>query len=191
MLLRVQSAVLQALQVHRRRNSCGFIVRSPCWTLTWFWEYHAEVQFHSSRIAQARLSWEPGPSAVSYDVYLSESFDHVNERAPEAFRANQVGTFLVVGFRGFPYPDGLVPGTTYYWRVDEIDDSNQESPKKGSIRSFSIAPRTAYDPDPPNGAKSVEPEVRLSWQEGFGAKLHTVYFSDDVDTVTNASGRRP
>jgi hypothetical protein len=137
------------------------------------------------------LSWEAVPGAVAYDVYLGESFEDVNNGVMETFQGNQSKTFLVVGFPGFPFPDGLVPGTTYYWRVDEINDSNQESPKKGSIRSFSIAPRAAYDPDPPNGAKSVDPDVRLGWQEGFGAKLHAVYFSDDLDTVTNASGRRP
>jgi len=29
--------------------------------------------------------------------------------------------------------------------------------------------------------------VTLGWTPGFGAKLHTVYFGDDLDTVTNAT----
>jgi len=28
--------------------------------------------------------------------------------------------FLLWAFRVFPFPDGLVPGVTYYWRIDEI-----------------------------------------------------------------------
>ena len=34
-------------------------------------------------------------------------------------------------------------------------------------------------------------DVTLSWTPGFGAKLHTVYFDDDFDTVANAEGGMP
>jgi len=60
------------------------------------------------------ISWKPGGHAVSHDVYLSENFDDVNDGAESTFRGNQADTFFVAGFPGFPYPDGLVPGTTYY-----------------------------------------------------------------------------
>ena len=32
---------------------------------------------------------------------------------------------------------------------------------------------------------------KLSWTAGFGAKLHTVYFGDNFDTVSNAAGGLP
>jgi hypothetical protein len=137
------------------------------------------------------LSWTAGALAVSYDLYIGDDFDAVNEGAEETFIGNQTDTFAVVGFPGFAFPDGLVPGTTYYWRVDEVNEANPESPWKGNIWSFSIPPKTAYFPDPADGAESVDVDVELSWTGGFGAKLHTVYFGETFEEVDNATGGSP
>ena len=137
------------------------------------------------------LSWKPGDLAVSHDVYLGNNFDDVNDGVPETFQGNQTSTFIVAGFPGFPFPDGLVPGTTYYWRIDEVNDTEPNSPWKGEVWSFAIPPKTAYVPDPANGAETVDVDVELGWTVGFGAKLHTVYFGESFDEVDNASGGPP
>ncbi len=139
------------------------------------------------------LVWSPGETAVSHDVYLGDNFDDVNDGTAETFRGNQplVPTTLVVGFPGFPYPDGLVPGATYYWRIDEVNDAEPNSPWKGDVWSFSIPPKTAYSPNPAEGAESIDPDVMLSWTPGFGAKLHTVYFGDNFEDLNNAAGGLP
>ena len=134
----------------------------------------------------ANISWEPGGHAVSHDVYLGDNFDDVNAGAEGTFVGNQAVTKLIVGFPGFAYPDGLVPGTTYYWRIDEVNDTDPNSPWKGDIWSFMVPPRTAYDPDPPDGVKFIDPNVELNWTAGFGTKLHTVYFGDNFDDVNSA-----
>ncbi|MFH1718740.1 MAG: LamG domain-containing protein [Planctomycetota bacterium] len=141
----------------------------------------------------ATLSWSPGDFAVSHDVYFSDSLDDVSSGTPDspAFRGNQFSTFFVVGFPGFPYPDGLVPGTTYYWRIDEVNDAEPNSPWKGDVWSFMIPPRTAYDPNPAEGAEFVDPNAELSWAAGFGSKLHSVYFGDNFDDVNSATGGIP
>ena len=139
----------------------------------------------------ANLSWSPGDFAVSHDVYIGDNFDDVNNGAESTFQGNQTGTFIVVGFPGFAFPDGLVPGTTYYWRIDEVNDTEPNSPWKGPVWSFGIPPRTAYNPIPAEGAESVETDVTLSWTGGFGSKLHTVYFGDNFDDVNNAAGGLP
>jgi hypothetical protein len=139
----------------------------------------------------ANLSWSPGDFAVSHDVYIGDNFDDVNNGAESTFQGNQTGTFIVVGFPGFAFPDGLVPGTTYYWRIDEVNDTEPNSPWKGPVWSFGIPPRTAYNPIPAEGAESVDPNVELSWTGGFGSKLHTVYFGDNFDDVNNATGGLP
>jgi hypothetical protein len=136
----------------------------------------------------AALNWSAGALAVSHDVYFGESYDDVAAGTGDTFRTNQVDTSFLVGFAGYPYPDGLVPGTTYYWRIDEVDPSNTY---KGDIWSFTIPPKTAYNPDPADGAEFVEPDVQLTWTPGYGAKLHTVYFGDDYDVVDNAAGGMP
>ncbi len=137
------------------------------------------------------LSWMPGELAVSHDVYLGDNFNDVNDGTGDTFRGNQTGTFIVVGFPGFAYPDGLGPGTTYYWRIDEVNDTEPNSPWKGDVWSFSIPPKTAYFPDPADGAELVATDVELSWTPGFGSKLHTVYFGDNYDDVDNAAGGLP
>jgi len=127
------------------------------------------------------LSWMPGDFAVSHDVYFGDTFDDVNNGTGDAFRGNQIDTHFVVGFPGFPYPEGLVPGTTYYWRIDEVNEAEPNSPWKGNIWSFSIPPKTAHNPDPADGAEFVDPNATFSWTGGFGAKLHTVYMGTGFD----------
>ena len=136
----------------------------------------------------ANLEWRAGDFAVSHDIYIGDNFDDVNNGAEGTFVGNQDGTFIIAGFPGFPIPDGLVPGTTYYWRIDEVNEADPNSPWKGNIWSFAIAPKTAYDPEPADDAASVALDVELSWTEGFGGKLHTVYFGDNFDDVNNATG---
>ena len=140
------------------------------------------------------LSWTAGDFAVSHDVYLGDNLSDVEQatRDSELFRGNQTVTFYVAGFPGFAYPDGLVGGTTYYWRIDEINEADPNSPLKGDVWNFTIPPRTAYNPDPPDGAEFVGPDnVILSWTAGFGAKLHTVYLGDDFDEVNVATAGFP
>jgi hypothetical protein len=133
------------------------------------------------------LGWSPGDFAVSHDVYLGDNFADVNTGAESTFQGNQASTMFIVGFPGMPYPEGLVPGTTYYWRIDEVNDTNPNSPWKGDVWSFKIPPKTAYDPIPADGIKFVLPDVEINWTPGFGAKLHYIYFGDIFDDVNSAT----
>ncbi len=132
----------------------------------------------------ASLSWSAGATAVSHDVYIGENFADVNDGTGDTFRGNQSSTFFTVGFPGFAYPDGLVPGTTYYWRVDEIE-ADGTTIHKGIIWDFTVPPRTAYDPDPADGSPFIDPDAILGWTAGFNAKLHHVYFGDNFDDVNS------
>jgi len=137
----------------------------------------------------ANLTWTPGGFAVSNDVYVGDNFEDVNSGTADTFRGNTDLTYFIIGFVGNPYPDGLVPGTTYYWRIDEVNDADPNSPWKGDVWSFTVPPRKAYDPVPDDGIKYLAADAAtLSWTAGFGAKLHYVYFGEDYDTVANATG---
>jgi hypothetical protein len=76
---------------------------------------------------------------------------------------------------------------TYYWRIDEINDAEPNSPWKGFVWSFTVPPNTAFNPEPADGAEFVDLNVQLIWTPGFGAKIHTVYIDEDFDTVNNAT----
>jgi len=136
----------------------------------------------------ATMTWTAGHDAVSHDIYMSENMTDVVNSAPEAYQGNHGSTYFVVGFQGFPFPDGLVPGTTYYWRVDEINEDNPASPWIGDIWSFTVPPKIAWKPNPPDGSQFIDQDADLSWNPGWGAKLHTVYFGDNFDDVNAASG---
>ncbi len=139
------------------------------------------------------LTWLPGDFAVSHDVYLGDNFDEVNNATIDSpvFRGNQTSTLFLAGFPGYPYPEGLVPGTTYYWRIDEVNESEPNSPWKGDVWSFYLPPKTAYNPNPADGAEFVALDSTFTWTPGYGAKLHTVYLGTDYDTVRNAAGGAP
>jgi hypothetical protein len=122
---------------------------------------------------------------------VGDNFDNVNGGVGDSFQGNQAGASIVVGFPGFPFPDGLVPGTTYYWRIDEVNDADPNSPWKGDIWSFSIPPKTAYNPDPADGAEFVDPNAIFTWTGGFEAKLHNVYMGTNFDDVNNAADGPP
>jgi hypothetical protein len=136
------------------------------------------------------LLWKPGDFAVSHDVYFGENFDDVNDGTGGTFRGNQTGIFFLAGY-GYtpndPVPTGFVPGTTYYWRIDEVNDSEPNSPWKGKVWSFSLPPTNAYAPTPSDGTTFIDPNIDLNWEPAMSVLMQTVYFGDDYDTVSNAT----
>ena len=133
------------------------------------------------------LSWTAAAAAVEHDVYFGDDFDEVNDATSEPpvdpYKGRQTDTF----YQGYD----LVPGTTYYWRIDEVNDADPNSPWKGKVWSFMVPPKTAYSPNPADGAEFIDLDVELSWTAGLGAKLHTVYFGDNFDDVNSAAGGAP
>ncbi len=139
----------------------------------------------------AQLKWKPGAYAVTHNVYMGTNFDDVNQAAEGTFLGSTAEASFVVGVQNAPFPDGLVPGTTYYWRVDEVNDVNPGSPWQGQVWSFWIPPRAAYAPYPGDAVAYVPVDAQLSWSPGLKAFMRTVYFGTDADTVANASGGLP
>ncbi|MHC4752521.1 MAG: LamG-like jellyroll fold domain-containing protein [Planctomycetota bacterium] len=136
------------------------------------------------------LSWKPGDFAESHNVYFGDDFDTVNDGTEDTFQGNQADTYFLVGY-GYmpndPLPDGLVPGTTYYWRIDEVNDTEPNSPWKGDVWSFSLPPTKAYIPTPSDGSKFIDPNADLSWQLGMGGVVQTMYLDEDYDAVNNGT----
>ncbi|NQV32812.1 MAG: LamG domain-containing protein, partial [Phycisphaeraceae bacterium] len=74
------------------------------------------------------LQWQAGRGAVSHNVYLSHDIDAVTTQKPETFLGTPTSTQLEVA--------GLKWATTYYWRVDEVNEAHEDSPWLGHIWSF-------------------------------------------------------
>ena len=119
------------------------------------------------------FTWTPGETATLEDVYLGDT--------PELTEANRVSTHQSIMFKmyyhvsppGFP----LVPGKTYYWRIDAVEASG--TIRTGNVWSFTMAPTSAYSPSPRNGDKWIDPNADLSWKPGQNATKHTLYLGTD------------
>ena len=134
----------------------------------------------------AVLNWMPGLNAVSHDVYFGYSFADVNDGTNDTFQGNQLELYFTVGLAGTPVPDGLSPGETYYWRIDEVEADGTIN--RGDVWSFTVPSLKAYNHNLQDGACFIDPAAKLSWTPGADAKLHTVYFGDNFDDVNNAVG---
>jgi len=149
------------------------------------------VPINGSMIDQTKVhaSWQAGDFAALHDVYFGESYEKVSAATPgdaDVYVGRQALAQLAMGSPGGVASTGLVPGKTYYWRVDEINASNPASPWKGVVWSFWVQPPTAWAPTPADGAKYVLVDQKLTWSKGFNALFHYVYFDEDLDAVKNA-----
>ncbi len=79
----------------------------------------------------------------------------------------------------------LSPGTTYYWKVDEVNNATRWP---GYDWCFTTAPATANDPDPCDGAPVVLVDANLSWGSGFYATAHNVYLGTNPASLPLVSG---
>jgi hypothetical protein len=135
------------------------------------------------------LQWIPGYTSVSSNVYIGESFEDVNNATTEnadIFRGNSVEVSFPIGSAGNPYPDGLSEKTTYYWRIDEVEEDGTEN--KGDIWSFTVASKSAFNPVPVDGSLFVDPNVTLGWTAGSGSVMHRMYFGDNLQDVQAGTG---
>ncbi|OHB64260.1 MAG: hypothetical protein A2168_07005 [Planctomycetes bacterium RBG_13_50_24] len=83
------------------------------------------------------LSWMPSMTGEMHDVYFGDNFTDVNDGTGGTFLGNQTETSFAVGLPGHPYPDGLIPEATYYWRIDELNAEGAVA--KGKVWSFTVA----------------------------------------------------
>jgi hypothetical protein len=137
----------------------------------------------------AQLKWTAGSTAAFHEVYFGTSYDDVYNGAGDTFRGQQPLAFLLVGFAGTLFPEGLPLGQKYFWRVDEVEAGGTKY--KGDIWSFFIPPKKAYQPSPADTSTFVDPNVDLSWSGGLNGIIHTVYFGESFEDVNQATGGVP
>jgi hypothetical protein len=119
------------------------------------------------------LMWTKGETAMFHDVYFGTT--------PELTEADLKASRQF--FALYYHAAGLVAGTTYFWRIDEI--AADGAVYTGDVWSFATAPATAYAPVPRDGDKWIDLNSDLSWKPGHGATKHDVYFSTDQAAVAN------
>ena len=122
------------------------------------------------------LQWTQGDTALFHNVYLGTT-PELTEADLKA--ANQPFTM-------YYHTQGLEPGVTYYWRVDEIE-ADMVTIHTGDLWSFTSQALTAYLPTPADGAVDASTAPTLTWLPGQLAMTHRVYFADNLDAVTQGA----
>jgi hypothetical protein len=83
----------------------------------------------------ALLRWTPGHKAVEHDVFFGTNFDEVN--SIDLF--DNTGIYRGRWIDASYATEELDPYQTYYWRIDEINDVEADSPWKGDVWCFTVA----------------------------------------------------
>jgi hypothetical protein len=115
------------------------------------------------------LSWTPGIYADKRNVYFGTDPNDVNEASPD----NPLDVLVGQDQQETTYdPPGLLDyNQTYYWRVDEMNDTEPNSPWRGKVWSFTTANFIIvddfedYNDYPPN-------EVWNTWIDGYDDPLN-------------------
>jgi hypothetical protein len=123
----------------------------------------------ASDISQtAILSWSPGVYAASHQLYFGADADAVanaDTSSPEYKGTRQLDSESYD-------PGQLEWFTTYYWRIDEVNDTHPESPWIGSLWSFTTANFLIVDDmESYNDLDPADPEsnrIFNVWLDGFG-----------------------
>jgi len=134
------------------------------------------------------LQWGEGAYADTHDVYFGADFNDVND----ANRSNPLDVLASQDHSTTTYdpPASLDTGTTYYWRIDEVNDANIW---KGEVWSFitHVPFLIASQPVPLDGAIAVPIDVNLTWEKGEYAVKHDVYLGTDFNDVNDANRSNP
>jgi hypothetical protein len=128
----------------------------------------------AQEVTSPMFQWTPGDGAIGHQVFIGTS--------PDLGPADVAGAPMPVAMY-FHIP-GLIPGTTYYWRVDEITAAGTVT--TGKVWSFTAMPVTAYTPSPADSGVWQRTDTTVSWKAGLGAVAHKVYGGTDKAAVAAA-----
>jgi hypothetical protein len=124
---------------------------------------------HRSTVSRpVTLDWAPGIYAASHDVYFGTDPNVVSDANsvpglwPE-FKGNQDSNNFD--------PGALELGRTYYWRIDEVNETDPNSPWKGMVWEFKVGDYIIVEGfESYNEIPETEPESNLvyyTWMDGY------------------------
>ncbi|MBN1509919.1 MAG: hypothetical protein JW955_23935, partial [Sedimentisphaerales bacterium] len=105
------------------------------------------------------LKWTAGTKAATHQIYFSDDPNAVADGT--AYRGQQ--PLDNTSFN----PGTLEFGKTYYWRVDEVNPTEADSPWKGAVWSFTTANFIVVD-DFEDYVDDVEGRIFQTWIDGWG-----------------------
>ncbi len=116
------------------------------------------------------LSWKPGNSTVTHEVYFGADFNDVNNADITDVTGIYRGSQDLDAISYTPTELPLEWNQTYYWRIDEVNEADPNSPWKGNVWSFTVINHVVVDnfEDYDVGNK----EIWWVWKDGLGYVAH-------------------
>jgi hypothetical protein len=143
-----------------------------------WWEYGRALPIHpldgAIEVSQiVILNWLAGGSGLYHDIYFGEDEEAVanaTTESPAIYQGRQPGNVTSYD------PGTLELNTTYYWRIDEVDETDPNSTWKGDVWSFTTANFLVVDDfESYNDITEGEPgsyRFYLAWIGGFDGPVH-------------------
>jgi hypothetical protein len=139
------------------------------------------------------LTWTPGDyvqQTNEHRVYFGTNYNEV---------LNATTGYVVRDVNNYAPPWPIEFYTTYYWRVDEVNDANGDSPWKGKVWHFTTQPPPPCEPiyPPYNSDTGLDiNRLYLSWKRGWLAAEndgngYDVYFGTSWAEVNSAVNTTP
>jgi len=112
------------------------------------------------------LDWRMGLDAERHDVFIGTNADDINDVNSANLADYPNVTYQNVNVNTFE-PARLDMETTYYWRVDEVNSLNPESPWVGEVWSFRTGAFLVVDDFEDYDAG--DNQIWFAWHDGLGA----------------------
>jgi len=126
------------------------------------------------------LTWNAGAMAASHEVYFGSDLDGVKNatKASPEYKGTKA-----LGDESY-YPGTLLLDTTYYWRIDEVNNVQPDSPWTGNIWNFTTGNYSVVDDfesyndlEPPDPASN---RIFDNWIDGFGTTNNGALVGNDL-----------
>jgi hypothetical protein len=111
------------------------------------------------------FEWTAGDHAAQHDVYFGADAAAVaaaDTSTADIYQGRQAETSFA--------PAKLAWDTTYYWRIDEVNDLNPDSPWNGSVWSFTTADFLIVDDF--ESYDAYDNQIWWAWKDGLGYAAH-------------------
>lgn len=109
------------------------------------------------------LRWSPGAAAAAHDVYFGVDQNAVADATPataDIYQGRQALDQTTFD------PGTLEWGKVYYWRIDEVNEANPDSPWQGRVWSFTTADFVVVD-DMESYTDEEGNRIYQTWTDGY------------------------
>jgi hypothetical protein len=112
------------------------------------------------------ITWSPSVFAASHEIYFGSDEDAVKNA--DSSSPEYKGTRAL---DSETYDPGMLEwDSTYYWRIDEVNSTNPDSPWTGPLWSFTTASFLIVDDF--EDYDSGDNQIWYSWKDGLGYAAH-------------------